>query len=150
MIPEERDYIKIKEELVIKDWEKGFDMHTKHNSQVSLIRGWTITLLMAYFGFLTSIKRFEFVFIIPMMLIIAGFLILELFEGIYLVSIGRQLHEVERIFMIRDINQRDVCIDKYQFRNLQLAKRRFTDKILSAVSYIKSYRVIFWYSFFRL
>ena len=35
--PDDRD-------LVVKDWETGFGMYNKHVVQITVIRGWTLTL----------------------------------------------------------------------------------------------------------
>ena len=139
-----------KRELIIKDWETGFEMYNKHVAQITALRGWNLTLMLAYLGFVTSIKLFDIFLIIPMIFVIVGFFILELFEGMYMQFIGRQILKIERIFSIIEERKRNQEIDEYRFRDLELLNQSYIGKVKWAFTHAKGMRVVFWYTFLLL
>jgi len=142
-LPDNRD-------LVIKDWETGFAMFSKHVAQITALRGWTLTLLLAYLGFLTSIRQFDWYLQVPMGFVIGGFFILELFEGMHMQFIGRQTLRIERIFANPDTDAQNHEIQKHRFRNLELFDCTYRDKLKWALAHAKGIQLLFWYSFVLL
>ena len=133
--------LRYKGDLLKKDWEISFNMYTKHILQITSVRGWTITLLIAYLGFLASFNKFDVIFIGPMVLIILGFFILELFEATSLTFISNKVQEVEQLFMLDDPDKFIVGIENYLFRNFEY--QTYTKKFLSIMYYTFKIRVIF-------
>lgn len=147
---EQNIYIPDHMDLVVKDWEIGFGMYSKHVSQITTIRGWTLTLILAYLGFLVSTQNFNLYLQIPMAFVIGGFFILELIEGMHMQFIGRRTLKIERIFSHPDIETRSREIKQYLFRDVELHERTHTDRLKWILSYAKGVRVVFWYFFLLL
>ena len=66
-------------QLLMKEYDTAYSANSRHSSQIVSLRGWTITLLLAYFGLLQTgdSEQFTLVVVIPTVLILGGFFVLE-------------------------------------------------------------------------
>ena len=92
--------MKFKKELIIKDYEGAYDSYKRHESHIFTIRGWTITLIVAYLGFLITLNNFSNYFLIlPVAILLFFFFLLESAERCYMSLTGDTMLRIEKIFM---------------------------------------------------
>jgi hypothetical protein len=147
---DDHDCLPHNRDIVMKDWETGFAMYTKHVAQITALRGWTLTLLLAYLGFLMGIRHFDWYLQVPMGFVIGGFLILELFEGASMQLVSRRTHRIEQIFANPDPDAQNHVLQRYRFRDLELSDCTYVDRLSWAMAHLKNPKVIFWYCFVLL
>jgi hypothetical protein len=89
---------------------------------VSTLRGWTVTLLLAYLGFLVSVKSTNVLTILPFVFVLLLFLYLEAGSRARLTALRTEMGEIENIFMETDAAKFTQLIQKFEFRSLKDAK----------------------------
>jgi hypothetical protein len=110
--------------IVEKEIDTGFDVYTRHFAQLSTLRGWTLTLALAYLGFLLTVKSSDFLPVIPFGLILIFFMYLESGERINMRQTGLEVRLVEKIFMENDPAKFKKLVEEYEFRDLRLEKEQ--------------------------
>ncbi len=141
--------IDFKSELLYRDFESLFSVYERETSIVFSFRGWTITILTAYFGFLIVINSSIptwIIYLIPLF-IITSFFFLEVAERSVMLKLLREVRNIEKIFMEKNISKLEKKIMKYEFRDLRDSKENIKTKIRYFAKAIISPQIISWYSF---
>lgn len=141
--------LNFKTELIYRDFDSLFSVYERETSIVFSFRGWTITMLTAYFGFLIVINSSLsswILYSIPLFIIIS-FLFLEVAERSVMLKLLKEVRSIEKIFMERNINKLEKKIIDYEFRDLRDAKEKMKIKIGYFAKAIATPQVISWYSF---
>ena len=117
--------IERKRQMMVKEFDTAVSWYQHFDGQISGWRGLTTTLLLAYFGFLCTIKgtssvRFIF-FLIPI-----PFLLLEVFRRAHLTHLNENIRHLEDIFSGRDEDSFIRQVQDYVFRDQGL--HDFTQK----------------------
>ncbi len=96
----EKEFIERKYQLAKFDLETGFSCNVRHTNQITAIRGWCITLIVAYLGllFTKSDGAVSFLHLSPLILIIVGFSYLELNEKVHAQINAKNVRDIQNIF----------------------------------------------------
>jgi hypothetical protein len=134
--------------IVSKDLDTAFQIYGRYSSQVDTLRGWSLTLLLAYLGFLISIKPGSVSVLFPFVVVMSLFAYLEGRYRSYQSFPGKEVREVEAIFMETDHTKFVDMIRQYEFRDLRMHKRRMgrIERIINASKFMLSLEVVTWYS----
>jgi hypothetical protein len=85
--------------LIIKDLESAHSWYQFIESQISSWRSLTLTLLVAYVGFLFTVEKTGSDVAFPVLLIPVPFFLLEIYSRAHLGFLGNNVKEIENIFM---------------------------------------------------
>ncbi len=141
-------YIRRKKDLIMKDYDTAYDSYKRHESHIFVIRGWTITLSVAYMGFLIAIDGFENnLFLLPAIFSFIVFLLLESIERRTIVLVCKELLKIESLFMIESYEEFTKEMIQYKSRNTRF--NEFTKKELICMSFLSMLRlsILLWYLF---
>ena len=141
-------YTRRKKDLIMKDYDTAYDSYKRHESHIFAIRGWTITLSVAYMGFLIAIDGFENnLFLLPAIFSFLVFLILESLESRMISFVWNELLKIESIFMIESDEEFTKEIIQYKSRNTRI--NELTRKDLIRRSFLSMLRLatLLWYFF---
>ncbi|MBI5649479.1 MAG: hypothetical protein HZC40_03380 [Chloroflexi bacterium] len=138
--------------IIAKEIDTGFESYTRHFAQRATLRGWTITLALAYMGFLISIKSNNFLAVLPFAIVLLLFMYIESGEIATMALDGSEVREVEKIFMESDPTKFTVLIQQYEFRDIRLHKQQPSGirGRIARLKYMLSLGMIAWYSFLLL
>jgi uncharacterized membrane protein len=144
----DNEFIARKTGFLVKDYETAFSSYGRHSDKVASIRTWTITLLVAYLGFVaTSGSNSPQVMVLPVAIIIACFFALEARERKYMRFLVQELRNVETIFMTKDNEEFHSMVEAYEFRNMRLADYRMNLNPINLLKPMRSKGVVLWYGF---
>lgn len=141
--------IETKKELVIKDLETAFQVNAKLSSYHIALRGWSLTLTLAYSGLIISGKVSSSIMLLPLSVVFGVFAYLE-------ANIRRSgdfsretIIAIEEIFMRSNWDDFAKGIQQYQFRDLRYQRRSLGRGIKENIQTILisrySSRIILWY-----
>lgn len=134
--------------VIAKEIDTAFEAYTRDFSQIATIRGWTLTLALAYTGFLISIRSTSPVTILPLGVVLLLFMYLESRERMEMSLNGDEVCKVEEIFMENDPAKFTDMIQQYEFRDMRQKKQR-TSRIQrwkAQIGHIRALSIIAWYS----
>lgn len=143
------EVFEIKKELVLKDFDSLFSVYERQTSIIFSFRGWAISILTAYFGFLLVAGRvipLNVLYAIPFFIIVS-FLILEVAERGIMIKLLKEVRSLEKIFMEKDLKILKKKILKYEFRDLRDQKESKKEKIKYFWRALYTPQVLFWYPF---
>lgn len=147
-MPDCADFLKRKLDHIRKDYETAYSSFERHNSQIMHIRGWSITVVIAYLGFAKSISMsLSISLAFPVFVAVLGFYILEAFQLMYCLVNGLNIRQIDRIFSIENDAEFHNTVRKYVFRNLELKNMQTMDKIKKLRCAMYSKETILWYLF---
>ena len=129
-----------KKAMVMKDYDSLFNVYGRETNIVFLFRGWTITLLTGYYGFLMATNfnySLLFVNLIPLFVIFM-FLLLEVGERSVMLRLLEELRNLEELFMERSVGELKNKILHYEFRDMRDGKK------ISAKRKVKNYLKTFY------
>lgn len=129
-----------KKAMVMKDYDSLFNVYGRETNIVFLFRGWTITLLTGYYGFLMATNfnySLIFVNLIPLFVIFM-FLLLEVGERSVMMRLLEELRNLEELFMEKSEADLKNKILQYEFRDIRDGKK------LSAKRKVKNYLKTFY------
>jgi hypothetical protein len=137
-----------KKAMVMKDYDSLFNVYGRETNIVFLFRGWTITLLTGYYGFLMA-SKFEyslfFINAIPLF-VITMFLLLEVGERSIMLKLIEELRNLEKMFMETDEEILKKSIMEYEFRDIRDIKTYSLKNRMK--NYLKTFgrpQVLSWY-----
>lgn len=116
--------IEHKVSFVAKDYETAFHANTRHVSQITILRGWSLTVCLGYIGFIASVRPEEFFILLPLEIVLLLFMYLETRQRDLMVINDKNVREIEKIFMETDPERFSDMIKCYKFRDLQLTEHR--------------------------
>jgi hypothetical protein len=147
----EPKYLKRKQDLMLKELDTAFSWYQHIESQLSAWRGLHITILVAYIGFLFTVKPTNNAMRIPILVILFPFIIIEIYKRGHLIFLGKNIREVEDIFMNKDDDIFTKQIDAYVFRDTRLKYGNVFHSLISWIRYmalgIFDIEVVIWYTF---
>lgn len=108
-----------KADVIVKDWEIAHATYQGHFNYISTLRGWTVTLLLAYIGFLVSIKSDNFLIILPFVIVLLVFMYLEGGARARAALLVDEIRGIERIFMESDAVKFTELVRAYEFRDIR-------------------------------
>jgi hypothetical protein len=139
-------YHERKEKAVLADLASAFHGYDRLIRQVSLIRAWTIALVVAALGWLISGKpSLPYLAIYITTATLFSFLILELRERSSMRFNKLEILKIQQIMMIENQEEYEEEIRKYKFRDCRLAELKRFEKLRHLVDSIFTPQVIFWY-----
>ena len=134
--------------LVLKDYDSLFNVYGRETTIVFIFRGWTITLLTVYYGFLLSsnfISPLIFQNMIPLFIIFM-FMLLEIGERSIMSSLLSELRNLEKMFMNQNEDNLRMEILKYVFRDIRDKRKiRLSKKIRNYFSSLFLPQILSWY-----
>lgn len=134
--------------VVLKDLDTAFQVYGRCASQIDNLRGWSLTLLLAYVTFLISIKPSTVLVLVPFVVTMMLFMYLEGRRRREQSFLGNEVRQVERIFMETDHSKFIQLIKEYEFRDLRghgMRVRR-AERIMITSKSVLSVTVVGWYS----
>jgi hypothetical protein len=146
------NYIKRKTQIVLKDLDQSFSSYSRHSSQITTLRGWSITLVVAYIGLIVTKSKINFSFIsfLPILFIIVGFLALEIIERASMLFNANNAKEIQDLFSYENEDQFIEKIISYITMDQKLSTMSFQVKLKWLFSAIFGRKHIVWYSFLIL
>jgi len=136
-------------QLLMKEYETAYTSYSRHSSQIVSLRGWTITLLLAYFGLLQAggSKEFTLVIVIPAVLILGGFFVLEALEKLYAKLNVDNVLEIQQHFAQGTDEEFDRWVEAYEFRDHRIRRLERRDKARLLLHVLGGFQMLLWYSF---
>lgn len=144
--------LEFKTELIYRDFDSLFSVYERETSIIFSFRGWTVTILTGYFGFLligNSSLSFWLIYLIPLF-IITSFFLLEVAERSVMLKLLKEVRNIEKVFMEKDNNKLIKKIIEYEFRDLRDRKEGMKTKMKYFGKAIITPQVISWYLFLIL
>lgn len=141
------DMMEWKIPLVIKDLETAYTAHSRHAVNINLMRNLTITLILAYFGFLFTVKPFNVYAGIPIIFLALMFIILETLEKSFMLYLASEITLIQNIFMIENHEEFRDEIRKYQFREMRQEWKEWNIMRKHFRNSLKSVHSLIWYTF---
>jgi hypothetical protein len=139
-------YHERKEKAVLADLASAFHGYDRLIRQVSLIRAWTVALVVAALGWIISGKSsLPYLVIYLTTATLFSFLILELRERSSMRFNKSEILEIQKIMMIENQDDYEKAIRIYEFRDLRLAQLTRDKKLGHLVDSVFTPQVIFWY-----
>jgi len=144
----ENEIYQTKKTMVMKDYDSLFNVYGRETNIVFLFRGWTITLLTAYYGFLMATTfKYSILFVntIPAFVIFM-FLLLEVGERSVMTRLLEELRDLEKIFMDTNEGELKRKILAYKYRDIRDGEKDSTKKKL--IDYLKAFlrpQILSWY-----
>jgi len=111
-----------KQELVLKELDSAWSFYQHLEDQIFNWRSLTITLLLGYTGFLFTQKVNNNAMILPLLLIPAPFLLLEIYRRAHLVFLGENIQVIQKIFALKNNREFLKEIYEYEFRDQRLKR----------------------------
>lgn len=147
-VPINNEVYQTKKSMVMKDYDSLFNVYGRETNIVLLFRGWTITLLTGYYGFLMATKTDSSLLLINAIpaFIIFMFLILEVGERTVMIKLLDELRYLEAIFMETDEISLRKKIVAYKFRDIRDLDEYKTRKLYK--NYFKTFlrpQILSWY-----
>lgn len=115
-----REFLDRKYDLLLLDFETAFEWTQHIDSQISNLRSWTITLLLAYAGFLFTQQTRNDQMLLPLMMIPIPFVFLEIYRRMHFSFLGDEVRRIEQMFMVEDNQEFERHLRAYVFRDLKL------------------------------
>ncbi len=141
------EFLDRKRSLILKDLDTGFASYNRHASQIISIRGWNITLLVAYLGLLSSTGWANVSSsLLAAFFVTLGFWGLEMAERASLKANVENVMKIEKILSIEDQLEFEAELRKYKSRDLQLLEVTFKQRLSWAFSGMRL-GVGVWYGF---
>lgn len=142
------DFINRKKELVLLDYESLFQVYGREFTIIYSFRGWSVTLLTAYFGFLFTTRPIADQLInIPGFFIIIAFFILEIAERSVMRRLIKEVRYIESIFMLQSPKDFKKQITEYIFRDIRDENLTIKIKVRDLLLSIFNLQVIIWNAF---
>jgi uncharacterized membrane protein len=146
--PESASFLARKERAVAEDLKTAFSGYDRLVRQVGEVPTWTVTLEVAALGVLLSGKlAHAMASLVPAMLALAAFMILELRARSSMRFNKDEVMAIERIFMIGGQLPYAEAISKYEFRDLRLSNLSRATKLLHLSASAFDLNVGLWYGF---
>lgn len=144
------DYLKRKEQAVVKDLESAFAGYQRLIVQVNSIRTWTVSIMAASVGFLLTRTTDELAVLVTATGALVAFLLLELRVRSSMAFNKENVLAIQRIFMLEDQQQYAAEVRAYEFRDLRLARVSRADKVRHLLRSVLSWQIALWYTFWLL
>jgi hypothetical protein len=146
---EESDlYLKRKESAVLKDFETAFGGYQRLVTQVNSVRNWTVTFMSASLALVLTNQSANPLFIAMIALIaLFAFSLLEMRERSSMAFNKTEVLDIEKILMEKDQSKYGTLIDRYEFRDLRLARITRKEKLRHLMVSTRSWTVVVWYGF---
>ena len=139
--------IEHKVSIVVKDLDTAFEVYSRYVTRLTSLRGWTVTILLAYMGFLISNKTDKVIALLPLGLILLLFMYLEAVYRGELRFLAKEVREVQEIFMEDDPAKFADRIRDYTFRDLRAHAVRETrmNRMIKPLKFMLLPETIAWY-----
>ena len=138
-----------KMQLLMKEYDTAYTSYARHSSQIVSLRGWSITLLLAYFGLLQAIgsNGLKLVVIIPAGLILGGFIVLEALEKCFARLNVDNVLEIQQQSVQGSDEQFERWVEAYEFRDHRIRRLRRREKARLLLGELGGFQTLLWYSF---
>jgi hypothetical protein len=151
MADTDESYVVRKERAMGEDLKTAFSGYDRLIRQVSEIRRWTVTVQVAALGIAISGKLpTASAALIPAAVALLAFMILELRERSSMRFNKKEVLEIERIFMIKDLESYRKAVSEFEFRDLRLDKIDRPTKLLHLAASIFDLNILLWYGFWAV
>lgn len=108
----------------MKELETAFDSYARHRAQIATLRGWSLTVFLAYVGFLIALKSDNFLVVLPYGAFLLLFVRQEAKEQLAGRFDSAEVQKVEEIFTETNPDKFTELIRQYEFRETRLHKLR--------------------------
>lgn len=144
---EEEKLLEIKKELILKDYDSLFIVYARETEIVFSFRSWTITLHVAYFGFLliSTLKIPDYAYFIIPFFIIFFFLILEAAERSIMDYLVEDLRKLETMFMEPNLTTLKQYLMKYEFRDIRDKNQKTKARMKYFIKTFITPQILSWY-----
>lgn len=139
------ELLKMKKELLLKDYDTAFSSHARHSAHVNSLRTWNLALLVAYLGWSLPKGHDRFFLLCAAALVSLPFLILELREQALLDFLWDDLQEVERILALAAGERFNEELRAYKFRNTRLMEAGIW-RLYGRICERKHWEFLCWYA----
>jgi len=126
--------------IIHKDIDAAFSKYLQANTNVNTLRGWSLTVSLAYFGFLISIQSGIYTLFIPYLIFLFLFMYLEAIERDKSKDASDELRLIKGIFKVNDLEELQSEVSKYEFRDFRVQNR----PTLSLKRIWKRFKLIFY------
>ena len=139
--------IEQKVSIVAKDLDTAFQVYGRYVTRLTSLRGWTVTILLAYMGFLITNKTDKVIALLPLGLVLLLFMYLEAIYRRELRFLAKEVRKVQEIFMEDDPAKFADLIKEYKFRDLRAHAVRETqmNRIIKTLKFMLLPQIIGWY-----
>jgi hypothetical protein len=138
-------------EHIKKDYETAFASYERHSSHIVSIRSWSIALVVAYMGLITTFKRgFDLTLALPAIVIIIGFYFLEAIQKSFCMLNSSNIREIDILFLIEDSEKFLDAIKNYNFRNLKIKNESTDIRVKRYFFALRNKQTFVWYIFLLL
>ena len=140
--------LKEKISIIKNDLVTAFNAYTRHESNINILRGWSLTLFIGFEGLLVGLKPESLIIFVPYIIVQVFFMYLEARQTSLMLYIGNEARKVEKIFMETNTQKFIAKINKYKFRDLRIKKEvnPFFQRHLINIKLMFSFGRIIWYS----
>ena len=135
-------------EIIYKDIDAAYSKYIQANTNISTLRGWSLTVSLAYFGFLITVQSGNFILLLPYVLFLIPFMYLEAIERDKSRDASEELRLIKNIFNETELTSFNNKVSEYEFRDFRISNR----PIFSCYRIWKRFKIIFypdsllWYS----
>lgn len=126
--------------IIYKDIDAAFSKYLQASTNVNILRGWSLTVSLAYFGFLISIQTGNYYLFIPYLAFLFLFMYLEAIERDKSKEASDELRFIKEIFKEDELNEFQNKVVAYEFRDFRIQNR----PILSFKRFWKRFKLIFY------
>ena len=93
-------FVKRKSQIILKDLDQAFSSYARHSAQISTLRGWSITIVVAYVGLCVTksnlnLSNFS---LLPIVFIVICFFFPEIVERALMVFNHDTAREIQGLF----------------------------------------------------
>lgn len=133
--------------IVAKDLDTAFQVYGRYITRLTSLRGWTVTIVIAYMGFLITNKTDKVIALLPLGLILLLFMYLEAIYRRELRFLAKEVRKVQEIFMEDDPAKFADRIREYKFRDLRshAVRESHMNRIIKSLRYVFLPEIIVWY-----
>lgn len=145
------EYLKRKQDLILKDFDTAFSWYQHIESQIYVGRSLVVTLILAYVGFLFTIKVSSNAVVTPLLIIPIPFILNEIYRRGHLIFLGKNIRHIEKMFATEDENNFYDLVHGYTFRDMRLQYGVVFGNLILWIKYmlngILDVDAIIWYIF---
>ena len=110
--------------IIQKDIEETFSIYNNSKANINTLRGWSLTISLAYFGFLITIQTNNYLLLLPYILFQFFFMYLEATKKDNMDEASSSLYEIKSIFLETDQNKFESVVLAYKFRGYPRPSKR--------------------------
>ncbi len=112
--------IRRKEDAAKFDLNSAFSWYQHNENQIAIIRGWSVTVLFGYIGFLFVQDPIDNSLLLPLLFSPIPFFIFEIYRRIHLAFLRDEVKKGERILIIQDTDDYIEALEDYTYRDLRM------------------------------